>query len=142
MKLDGSNWVQVGNAFSTGKATYTSLAFSADGNPYVAFRDEASMRRTTVMKYASVTGLSDLNRDEKIEVYPNPNNGIFTIDLPNAGAVKYSVEIINLTGQIVYSGKLLQGNEHQINLKGKLKGIYLLKVELGAESFQKKIIVH
>ena len=71
----------------------------------------------------------------------NPNNGIFTIDLPNTGAVKYSVEIINLTGQIVYSGKLLQGNEHQINLKGKLKGIYLLKVEQGAETFQKKIIV-
>jgi hypothetical protein len=141
MKLEGSNWVQVGDAFSTGNATYTSLAFSDDGTPYVAFRDEASLRRTTVMKYAAVTGLNELSEDEMIQIYPNPNNGFFTIKLPQMVDKNYVVEIINLTGQTVYSESLSNKNILRINLTGKPNGIYLVKIKWGTEIFQKKIII-
>lgn len=141
MKLNGSNWVQVGDAFSTGNATYTSLAFSANGSPYVAFRDEASMRRTTVMKYRTVTGLKEIARNEKIQIYLNPNNGIFTLELPKMVAFDYTMEAINLTGQMIYSEFLSKGNTYRIDLSGKPKGIYLVKIKQGTEIFQKKIIV-
>ena len=141
MKLNGSNWVQVGDACSSGTATYTSLTFSADGSPYVAFRDEASMRRTTVMKYASVTGLNELSGDEMIQIYPNPNNGFFTIKLPQIVDKNYVVEVINITGQTVYSESLSNKNIIRINLTGKPNGIYLVKIKWGTEIFQKKIIV-
>jgi hypothetical protein len=141
MKLDGSNWVQVGDAFSMGNATYTSLAFSADGSPYVAFRDEASMRRTTVMKYGTVTGLKEIAGVEMIQIYPNPNNGIFTLELPKTNALDYTIEVINLTGQMIYSESLSKGNTYRIDLSGKPKGIYLVKLKQGTEIFQKKIIV-
>lgn len=141
MKLNGSNWVQVGDACSSGTATYTSVTFSADGSPYVAFRDEASMRRTTVMKYASVTGLNELSVDEMIQIYPNPNNGFFTIKLPQMVDKIYVVEVINLTGQTVYSESLFNKNILRINLTGKPKGIYLVKINQGTEFFQKKIII-
>ncbi|KAF0239536.1 MAG: hypothetical protein FD181_124 [Prolixibacteraceae bacterium] len=141
MKLDGSNWVQVGDAFSTGNATYTSLAFSADGSPYVAFRDEASMRRSTVMKYGTVTGLKEIARNEMIQIYPNPNNGLFTIKLPQMVDKNYVAEVINLTGQTVYRESLSNKSIHLVNLTGKPNGIYLVKIKRGTEIFQKKIIV-
>jgi hypothetical protein len=133
--------VQVGDACSSGTATYTSVTFSADGSPYVAFRDEAGMRRTTVMKYASVTRLNEFSENEMIQIYPNPNNGFFTIKLPHTVDKNYVVEVINLTGQTVYSESLSDKNILRINLTGKPDGIYLVKIKWETEIFQKKIII-
>ncbi len=48
------NWNNVGSAgFSAGQAEYTSLAFDTDGNPYVAFRDDANGTKATVMEYSN-----------------------------------------------------------------------------------------
>jgi len=140
MKLNGSNWVQVGDACSSGTATYTSLAFSADGSPFVAYRDEASMRRTTVMKYGTVTRLNETAGKEMVQIYPNPNNGIFTVEYSNLAANR-NIEVINLTGQMIYSESPSSENKTRIVLTGKPKGIYLVKIKQGAEIFQKKIIV-
>jgi len=140
MKLEGFNWVQVGDALSTGNATYTSLAFSANNSPYVAYRDEASLRRTTVMKYTIVSSLYQNTSNEKIQIYPNPNNGIFYVELSNAVASK-NIEVIYLTGQIIYCKSHSSENRTRIDLTGKPKGIYMLKIEQGAEIFQKKIVV-
>jgi hypothetical protein len=52
MKLDGNNWVNVGNpGFSAGFASNTSIAFSPIGEPYVAFRDDAQEGKAMVVKY-------------------------------------------------------------------------------------------
>lgn len=55
MKYTGSGasgWVLVGDAgFSSGAASYTSLALDATGTPYVAFRDNGNDDKATVMKY-------------------------------------------------------------------------------------------
>jgi hypothetical protein len=140
MKYNGTNWVSVGDPLSLGEASYTSLAFSSGENPYVAYRDEASMRRTTVMKYGTITGLQEIAGNEKIQIYPNPNNGIFNIEYPNVVANNY-IEVINLTGQMIYSESPSSENITRIDLTGKPKGIYLVKIKQGAEIFQKKIIV-
>lgn len=45
-------WQNVGIAgFSPEEATYTSLAFSPAGEPYVAYEDYGNSRKATVMKF-------------------------------------------------------------------------------------------
>jgi len=52
MKYNGTAWVAVGTeGFSTGSASYTSLAIDGSGNLYIAFADGANSNKATVMKY-------------------------------------------------------------------------------------------
>ncbi|MEI7661328.1 MAG: T9SS type A sorting domain-containing protein [Bacteroidota bacterium] len=52
MRFDGVNWVFVGYAgFSAGEIAYPSFAFSPDGDPFIAYGDQAYSRNATVMKF-------------------------------------------------------------------------------------------
>ncbi len=60
---------------------------------------------------------------EKIGVYPNPNNGIFTIENVRGA----DVEVYNLVGQRVYAASNLEQNV-KINLSDLSEGTYIVKV--------------
>jgi len=60
-----------------------------------------------------------------VSIYPNPNNGQFVIDLPNAEKVK--IEVLTISGQVVYSTEIV--NAHNvIDLTEFDKGIYFVKL--------------
>lgn len=60
---------------------------------------------------------------EKVGVYPNPNNGIFTIDNVRGA----DVEVYNLVGQRVFAASNLEQNV-QIDLSELSEGTYVVKV--------------
>jgi len=65
-------------------------------------------------------------KDGSIDLYPNPNDGLFTIKsliLSNNS----SIEIYNMLGEIVYKS-ILTGNETQINLVNQAVGLYLYRI--------------
>lgn len=52
MKLNGSNWVSVGNPdFSDGQTTLTSMSISKSGVPYVAYKDIYNKYKVTMMRH-------------------------------------------------------------------------------------------
>ncbi len=73
---------------------------------------------------ASVNTISTIN--DNVSLYPNPNNGEFTIQL---SGVRYKsfVEIYNMLGEKTYTGKLNLANT-QIDLSNITSGIYLYRV--------------
>ncbi len=85
--------------------------------------------------------VQEINNDSipKIKLYPNPNNGIFTLNIPyliNEDVIV--IEIFNLLGQEVFNKPLTAlsrsgGNAtsfFQINLTNQPSGVYLLRVIL------------
>jgi ligand-binding sensor domain-containing protein len=74
-------------------------------------------------------------------VYPNPNNGQFTIELSNVKSA-VGVSIFNLLGARVYNSETANLAGQKINLTGIRKGIYFLKVTDGKDSFTRKIVVN
>lgn len=71
----------------------------------------------------------------KPEVYPNPNNGIFTIKIQDSG---YAA-LYNISGQLVYEKALTEGETTlHVSLPA---GVYLLKGTAGSRSFNSKIVV-
>jgi Glycine rich protein/SprB repeat/Secretion system C-terminal sorting domain len=67
------------------------------------------------------TGLSN-NSTEAFNVYPNPNNGTFTINVSTVS----DVTIFDAQGKLVYSAKMLPENQNIISLEN--DGMYMINV--------------
>ena len=61
-----------------------------------------------------------------VKVYPNPSNGLLTIETQDA--VKgLNIKIINLTGQVVYQKGNIIGSKTSVDLSNQASGIYFCK---------------
>lgn len=63
-----------------------------------------------------------------VKVYPNPNNGLFTIELLQNSELPYSIEIINSAGVNVLQKKSFSDTKHEIDLEKLQGGLYILKL--------------
>lgn len=76
-------------------------------------------------------------------VYPNPNNGTFTIEFTSEGQNDLNVMVHDIRGRVVYNNKfansgLFSGN---INLDNAEQGVYLVTVQDGSRKETRKIVV-
>ncbi len=72
--------------------------------------------------YFGTTGV-DESEQARINIYPNPSNGVFNVE----GNGIQRVEVLNAMGQTLFIQET-QDNRIQIDLSGKAKGMYLLRV--------------
>ncbi len=64
------------------------------------------------------------------KIYPNPTNGIFTIEIQDEIPSDYLIVIYNMKGQLIYYSKKrsAKGLQQTINLQKHAKGIYSIEV--------------
>ncbi|MDN5627807.1 MAG: T9SS type A sorting domain-containing protein, partial [Weeksellaceae bacterium] len=72
-----------------------------------------------------------------IQVYPNPASEVLNIKLNNAQ--KATFKIFDLAGQLVKESSS-SDQLAEINISGLPKGVYILNINTGKESVNKKII--
>ena len=80
---------------------------------------------------SSVASIDNLNKiDEIINVYPNPNNGQFTLQINNGQLIrdneKSSIEVYNELGEKVYSQLTINNSQLTIDLRNSPNGVYLI----------------
>lgn len=78
----------------------------------------------------STVGIDIQAAISRISVYPNPNSGMFTIDIQQTSVQDVSVSISNIQGQIVYEEYLKSVSTHtmKLDLSSYSKGLYFLKI--------------
>jgi hypothetical protein len=106
-------------------------------SPVIAIPDEKS----TFITDEKAKSVDPDKITKSVNVYPNPNNGQFTLELTNIEN-QATVSIYNLLGVSVYQSTSKNVSGHIINLAGIKSGIYFLKVIDGKEMFTKKMIVN
>jgi Secretion system C-terminal sorting domain len=85
------------------------------------------------------TGIEDLNSFAKIDIYPNPSNGKFTV---NCNSHINSLEIYNVLGEKIQEiNPLYQQASIEIDISNKPKGIYFAKMYVGLKIYTTKIVV-
>lgn len=80
---------------------------------------------TTIMQdVSSCTGINELATENVFNVYPNPNNGVFMLELTTAS----KVTVINALGQTVIADTFEAG-KHSLDIKNEVKGVYFVSVK-------------
>jgi hypothetical protein len=79
----------------------------------------------------------------EVAIYSNPNNGEFTMDFLFKNVETVNIKIYNLTGEIIYSDKILVNKiqTNSIDLKSIADGIYFMEIKSDTKKFVKKIVV-
>lgn len=71
----------------------------------------------------------ETNIDDKgIRIFPNPNEGIFTIDFGVKKNETFDIIVTNIYGEIVFFEKRISAPVSKIDLTGKAKGVYVLQL--------------
>lgn len=93
-----------------------------------------SMSKVNIDKPAS--------QNEKVRIYPNPSDGIFTIEINKTESNKVSVEMLDITGKLVHRNDypVLGTLKETIDLQNLNKGMYFLRVKEGEKISTVKII--
>ncbi len=71
--------------------------------------------------------------------YPNPTNGMITVNFQAAKSAKYSVKVIDLLGNVMISNVVSAtegANMQELNLSNVAKGMYLLSIETEGSNVQ------
>ncbi|MDP1621127.1 MAG: T9SS type A sorting domain-containing protein [Bacteroidales bacterium] len=104
-----------------------------DGNIFIPVSESESLK-------SMMTGQEKSN-EYFYKVYPNPSNGIFTLDLTEMKTFQpLRVEIYNLRSEMIYSSQIAPRQKHTLSLSDRANGIYLLRVFTTGKSSQVKII--
>lgn len=72
------------------------------------------------------TGISELVNGAVFTVYPNPTQGVVTLESTAAGA--FTVEVYNQIGQLILQKSFQNANKAQVFLTDQPAGLYLLKL--------------
>lgn len=91
----------------------------------------------SIFKPAPV-GIKENAASQAISVFPNPNNGTFSI---RAIENNSSVEVYSIIGENVYSSTLVKGN-NSVDLSNLAAGSYIVKVKSGAETISKRVVIN
>ena len=75
----------------------------------------------------------------EVKVYPNPNTGVFYVELP-AGMESANIAVTDMAGKLILT-KAADGNKIQIDLGSVAQGMYMVHVTSGDQSYRSRVVV-
>lgn len=99
---------------------------------------------TTCQSTTIVLSNNTINGADAFNIYPNPNNGKFVLEISSLQEQLVSLDILAVDGKKVYEktyGKIQGQTTEQIDLSSMPSGIYLVKLMMGDEINTQKLII-
>jgi hypothetical protein len=137
---DGINFVPIGQVSGKGNSSSRQTYFFEDEQPlagisYYRLRQEDY---NGTFSYTYVISIAHERAD--MQIYPNPNNGTFTINLL-ASDNTYTLEIVDVAGRLAYSsgGEVVPSS---VEIADLAKGVYIVRFFIDQETVIKKMVVY
>lgn len=130
-------WMDCGTNMVIAGENGQSYTPTVTGN-YAVIVTENGCTDTSACLLVDYTGLDELNLDDYI-IYPNPNNGQFSIVI-NIDE-HYNVKVQDVTGKVVYSSDDNSNENNIIRIDNIVAGTYYLTIEYQGYNRTKKMVV-
>ena len=140
------------NISSTGYIAYKIKPISTLGagssiynSAHIYFDYNAPIKTNTVQtKILLVSNVyHSKNANGKMNIFPNPNNGNFTIKFESKGLADVQLQLFDVSGKIILSKNIVHQQETilELNETDLAKGIYWIKLSDGSAEYTSSIIV-
>jgi PKD repeat protein len=99
---------------------------------------------TVSVNFYDCTGIDELDKNTGIEIFPNPGDGLISLQSTSMPAGNYSLKIYNAANSLVYAGNEISVNgkfNRTIDLRKFASGVYLLRIENSSNSWSKQFII-
>ncbi|MBL7801563.1 MAG: T9SS type A sorting domain-containing protein [Chitinophagales bacterium] len=87
------------------------------------------------------TGFKEPTSDNKLLIYPNPNNGTFSINISSIKESIQQLHIQNMLGELVYETKSIDSNQDYFNL-ALPNGVYLMTISTNKTKYINNLIIN
>ncbi len=123
------------NSVSSNVTSYTDLIPPSGVNyymveavrPTVCNPSKSSTSPISNIPSIYMTGINEYAGGEHIQIYPNPNTGLFTVSILNPAFTSAEIEILNSLGQVVFNTKQNEATL-SIDISNYASGVYIIKV--------------
>lgn len=133
--------------YTTASITVDSTGIGYDSQEYSVVVTDANGCSSTddvIVTFINCTGIDEIVGLENVMVYPNPNDGTFSVNINSSKSITLDLKVYNAIGvkyieqnQIVINGKY----SSTINLQDIKSGLYFITLESDEGVFVKKFLV-
>jgi len=95
--------------------------------------------------YNSAVGIMEEAIADEFSIYPNPSNGLFTVDIKPNAEEHYTLVIKDMLNKTVFEDKITTGSQHfvrQIDLSELPTGAYIVFLRNESGHLARKILIH
>ncbi len=127
------------------QTTATATGLCGSTSYTITVTDGSLNSSTSTVFISGPVSIEQVIPDDFFDVYPNPNQGSFMVDLNLSGSDTWTLKIFNLLGSEVHAEALgvVNGNMiKSIDLQENVKGIYYVQLSSDRDTLRKKVIVY
>ncbi|MBK7851539.1 MAG: T9SS type A sorting domain-containing protein [Bacteroidetes bacterium] len=115
-----------------------------EGYYYVEITDSIGCNGVSNSIYFSILKASIDENHTEIQVYPNPNNGSFTVEIKGESNISSPTSLRLYTGMGVMVAEQLDSRENkfEFQLENSIPGIYIIEVVVNKHFFRSKLVIY
>jgi hypothetical protein len=115
---------------ATANGDYTVIVTSI---PFGCVSDSAAAVNLTTV------GVNNSNENANVQIYPNPSQGAFTVDVQGNKLKPISIKVYDIVGQIIYETET-HSSKTVINLSSQTAGLYFVQVTTETGTVTHKVV--
>ena len=142
------NWTTTGGSIVSGQGSNSvSVNFATGGGTVAVTETNAAgcVGAPVTVTVNCPTAINDLlSLDGSFSLYPNPTNGILTVDFSVSSNTTYQLQLFTIEGKEAMStaGNInAAGIKQQLDLSTLAKGVYFLRLQAGGEVVSRKVVL-
>jgi hypothetical protein len=138
----GNQWYR--NGVLMPGVTTPSINITQDGYYSVTVTQNGCTSIASVEVFMNVTSVEESVLLNNVRVFPNPNEGMFTINFKSTDVTEsFRVDVVNSIGQIVYTERVTNFNgnySQQLDLSAEADGVYIINIFTDNGTFQQQLV--